>query len=123
MKTARLTLAAMATFFVADMAHSTPLTFTARSRSLSATGGGEYKPVETEVTWEASKIAIVIVDMWDDHWCPNAAKRVALNPQFARPSLRTVEPEIAWPSARMWLCSSTRSAREATTEVSSSTLT
>ena len=82
MKTIRLALAALATFFVADMAHSAPLTFKARSQSLSATGGGKYKPVETEVTWEASKTAVVIVDMWDDHWCPNAAKRVA---EMAKP--------------------------------------
>ena len=82
MKTIRLALAALATFFVADMAHSAPLTFKARSQSLSATDGGKYKPVETKVTWEASKTAVVIVDMWDDHWCPNAAKRVA---EMAKP--------------------------------------
>ncbi|SVC61241.1 uncharacterized protein METZ01_LOCUS314095, partial [marine metagenome] len=82
MKTAPLALAALATIIVADMAHPAPLTFTARSQALSATGGGKYKPVETEVTWEASKTAVIIVDMWDDHWCPNAAKRVA---EMAKP--------------------------------------
>ncbi len=82
MRTTRLTLTALATLIVADMAHSAPLTFTARSRSLSATGGGKYRPVENEVSWEASKTAVIIVDMWDDHWCPNAAKRVA---EMAKP--------------------------------------
>jgi nicotinamidase-related amidase len=27
--------------------------------------------------WDPSKTALVIVDMWDDHWCKGAAKRVA----------------------------------------------
>ena len=29
------------------------------------------------VHWEPSRTALVIVDMWDDHWCKGAAKRVA----------------------------------------------
>ena len=58
MKIIRLALAVLVTFFFADMAHSAPLTFKSRSQSLSATGGGKYKPVETEVTWEASKTAV-----------------------------------------------------------------
>ena len=82
MKIAPLALFALATITVPDMAHPATFTFTARSQTLSATGGGKYKPVETEITWEASKTAVVIVDMWDDHWCPNAAKRVA---EMAKP--------------------------------------
>ena len=82
MKISPLALVARATVTVADMAHPASFTFTARSQALSATGGGKYKPVETEITWEASKTAVVIVDMWDDHWCPNAAKRVA---EMAKP--------------------------------------
>src|SRR3954468_1356651 len=27
--------------------------------------------------WDTSKTALVICDMWDDHWCKSAARRVA----------------------------------------------
>jgi nicotinamidase-related amidase len=35
------------------------------------------KRVPQEATWDASKTAIIIVDMWDDHHCKSAAARVA----------------------------------------------
>jgi nicotinamidase-related amidase len=31
---------------------------------------------EKEVSWEAKKTALIICDMWDDHWCKSAARRV-----------------------------------------------
>jgi nicotinamidase-related amidase len=31
---------------------------------------------ETKVNWEAGKTALIICDMWDDHWCRSAARRV-----------------------------------------------
>ena len=49
------------------------ITFKARSQALSATSGGKYQSVESEVIWEAGRTAVIVVDMWDDHWCPNAA--------------------------------------------------
>jgi nicotinamidase-related amidase len=33
---------------------------------------------ERDVDWEASKTAIIICDMWDDHYCKSAARRVAV---------------------------------------------
>jgi nicotinamidase-related amidase len=31
---------------------------------------------ERPVTWDANKTALIICDMWDDHWCRSAARRV-----------------------------------------------
>ena len=33
-------------------------------------------PVEQTVAWEPQRTALVVVDMWDDHWCRGAAQRV-----------------------------------------------
>ncbi|HZK81133.1 MAG TPA: hypothetical protein VFC46_08705, partial [Humisphaera sp.] len=33
--------------------------------------------VEKKADWDASKTAIIVVDMWDDHWCKGAARRVS----------------------------------------------
>jgi hypothetical protein len=35
-----------------------------------------FRLVEKEVPWKPEETAIVIVDMWDDHHCVSAAKRV-----------------------------------------------
>ena len=78
----RLALTAFLGFLIAPVAHSAPITFKTRSQALSATSGGKYQSVESEVTWEAAKTAVIVVDMWDDHWCPNAAKRVV---EMAKP--------------------------------------
>ena len=82
MQTIRLALVACVVFITTAMVHSAPITFKARSQALSATSGGQYQSVESEVTWEVGKTAVIVVDMWDDHWCPNAAKRVA---EMAKP--------------------------------------
>lgn len=31
---------------------------------------------ETTVSWETKQTALIICDMWDDHWCKSAARRV-----------------------------------------------
>lgn len=38
--------------------------------------GGASPPVESRVQWDPKKTAIIICDMWDDHWCKSAARRV-----------------------------------------------
>jgi nicotinamidase-related amidase len=49
-----------------------------RSRESFRTGtNGGFKVVERKATWEANKTALIICDMWDDHWCKSAARRVA----------------------------------------------
>lgn len=48
------------------------LSLTLRSRSKEAPGKG----IEKKAEWEADKTALIICDMWDDHWCKSAARRV-----------------------------------------------
>ena len=50
----------------------------ARSRAAAKEPGGEtkYTTVEKMVDWQPKKTALVICDMWNDHWCRGAARRV-----------------------------------------------
>ncbi len=43
---------------------------------------------QTTAQWPAHKTALIICDMWDDHWCQSAAKRVG---QMAGPLDQAVE--------------------------------
>jgi nicotinamidase-related amidase len=50
-----------------------------RLRSRSAVEGGGNNLVLTEeksATWNPRQTAIIVCDMWDDHWCKSAARRV-----------------------------------------------
>src|SRR5262245_51467348 len=35
------------------------------------------RPAEKAVTWNPKNTALIICDMWDDHWCKSASLRVA----------------------------------------------
>jgi nicotinamidase-related amidase len=35
-----------------------------------------YEVVEKQAEWNPKKTALIICDMWDDHWCKSAARRV-----------------------------------------------
>ncbi len=48
------------------------LTLTMRSRAKDAPA----KETPRKVEWKASATALIICDMWDDHWCKSAARRV-----------------------------------------------
>lgn len=52
-----------------------PLRLTLRSRIKSE--GDRSIISEKPVEWDPKKTAIIICDMWDDHWCKSAARRVA----------------------------------------------
>ena len=52
-----------------------PLRLTLRSRVKG--DGGRYTAVEKKAQWDPKKTALIICDMWDDHWCKSAARRVA----------------------------------------------
>src|SRR5213594_1001088 len=52
-----------------------PLQLHLRSRA-KAPPGTQASVIETNATWEARKTALIICDMWDDHWCKSAARRV-----------------------------------------------
>jgi nicotinamidase-related amidase len=48
-----------------------PLQLTLQSRPKEGNG-----VVEKPAAWEPKKTAIIVCDMWDDHWCKSAARRV-----------------------------------------------
>jgi nicotinamidase-related amidase len=52
------------------------LRFKARSRQANETAGGKTQVEETETAWKASETAVIICDMWDEHWCQGATRRV-----------------------------------------------
>jgi nicotinamidase-related amidase len=52
-----------------------PLHLTLRSREKGE--GGKYTAAEKKADWDPKKTALIICDMWDDHWCKSAAGRVA----------------------------------------------
>ncbi len=47
-----------------------------RSRAEQPAGSGLIQVREQDLLWKASETAIVICDMWDNHYCKNAARRV-----------------------------------------------
>src|SRR5258707_10839587 len=55
-------------------AGETTLELNLRSRTKVA---GNFAVSERKAQWEAGKTALIICDMWDDHWCKSAALRVA----------------------------------------------
>ena len=77
-----LLLALFSTSLMADE----KLALTMRSRAKDAPGEAVTKKVE----WEASRTALIICDMWDDHWCKSAARRVG---EMAGPMNEVVKKE------------------------------
>lgn len=54
-----------------------PLAMTARSRVANPAEASGFEVREKINLWEPKQTAIIICDMWDDHWCKSAAKRCA----------------------------------------------
>jgi nicotinamidase-related amidase len=53
------------------------LRLTLRTRAKSpASAADAFAPKETKAVWPAEKTVLIICDMWDDHWCKSAARRV-----------------------------------------------
>ncbi len=40
--------------------------------------GGDFRLVERTVDWDVMETAIIVCDMWDDHFCKSAARRVGI---------------------------------------------
>ncbi|MCE9608843.1 MAG: cysteine hydrolase [Chthoniobacter sp.] len=57
-----------------SLAADKPLQLTLRSRVESQ--AGTFVPSEKKAEWDPKKTALIICDMWDDHWCKSAARRV-----------------------------------------------
>ncbi len=60
----------------ADADKPCKLQFRTRERLPVKPGAKEFKSLEHTVSWDPQKIALIVVDMWDDHWCQGAAARV-----------------------------------------------
>lgn len=50
----------------------------ARERKPDGEKGKSLLPTEKRVEWVASETAIIICDMWDDHYCKSSAQRVGV---------------------------------------------
>jgi nicotinamidase-related amidase len=50
----------------------------ARTQTKSGEKAGQpvFKTAEKELKWEPKQTALIICDMWDDHWCKGASARV-----------------------------------------------
>lgn len=51
-------------------ASSNTFDVTIRQRDLATTGRVHWDVRETQVQWNASEVGIIVVDMWNMHWCP-----------------------------------------------------
>ena len=58
-------------------AASDALVLSARSRAETSEGSGRYAVLSQRLEWNASATAIIICDMWNQHWCKGATRRVA----------------------------------------------
>src|SRR5437899_1231372 len=56
---------------------SKKLTLKTRQRIESPNGSGQFRVVEQKVKWDANQTALIICDMWNEHWCKGATRRVA----------------------------------------------
>jgi nicotinamidase-related amidase/type 1 glutamine amidotransferase len=54
-----------------------PLVLHTRSREPAARGEGPFRVKEQVVHWDPAKTAVIICDMWNQHWCQGASQRVA----------------------------------------------
>jgi nicotinamidase-related amidase len=66
--------AALALLPGAASADDAPFKLNVRSQSKSE---DKFLVVEKSISWEPRKTAIIVCDMWDDHWCKSASRRVA----------------------------------------------
>jgi nicotinamidase-related amidase len=69
-------------------ATASPLRLHTRSRVEATPKSDEWKTTETVQSWDPGKTALIICDMWDDHWCKGASRRVA---ELAGPLNATVK--------------------------------
>ncbi|MHC4112971.1 MAG: isochorismatase family protein [Planctomycetota bacterium] len=52
------------------------LTMTTRRQVQIPEGSDKFSVVNSQQEWEASETAIIICDMWNEHWCRGATRRV-----------------------------------------------
>lgn len=63
---------------MANAAHAphTELTLRTRRQVELRPGGGEWRVLEEELRLDPVRLAVLICDMWDKHWCTSATRRV-----------------------------------------------
>src|SRR5438093_218308 len=64
-------------FSCGSLAGADWLTLPTRARAETSKGSGQWQVTEKTVEWDPKKTSIVICDMWNQHWCKGATKRVA----------------------------------------------
>ncbi len=69
-------LPALAMLTVAPAADDTPALKLALRSRMSPPGESAVAATEKAVAWEPKRTAIIVCDMWDDHWCKSATARV-----------------------------------------------
>ncbi|MBX7168057.1 MAG: isochorismatase family protein [Pirellulales bacterium] len=72
-----VTLICLAAIGHRPLANGAELQFAIRDRVPETAGSTEYRIRERDVAWQPRETAIVICDMWNQHWCASATRRVA----------------------------------------------
>jgi hypothetical protein len=70
--------------FLAAASNAQTLDLHIRSRAPAAADTNEWQTVEKTTGWDAKRTAIVVCDMWDKHWCPDATARERRRGPFRR---------------------------------------
>lgn len=55
-----------------------PGTLVLNARSRQEVAPGRFEASEAVLHWPVAETAIIVCDMWDDHWCDGAARRVGV---------------------------------------------
>jgi type 1 glutamine amidotransferase/nicotinamidase-related amidase len=66
-----------ASSFVYGTSSDKPLLLVTRSRVPLADNPSRFRVVQKKVEWNPKQTAIIICDMWNQHWCKGATRRVA----------------------------------------------
>ena len=53
-----------------------PLSLSTRRQEARTVGRNGWRVIETEVHWNAAETAIIVIDMWNEHWSWGATERV-----------------------------------------------
>lgn len=60
-----------------NAAAAEPLRLHLRSRAPAAPDSDQFPLAASEAEWDPAKTAIIVCDMWNEHWCRGATERVA----------------------------------------------
>lgn len=64
-------------FSLTFLAAAEPLTVPARSRVQPFKGSDSWTEIAIDLKFQPNKTAVILCDIWDDHWCKAAANRCA----------------------------------------------